>query len=188
MGRSATDDAEAVRRARAGDQDAYEVLVVRYTAPAHRAAYFFGAGSEAQDVVQDSFVKAYRALDRFRPGAEFRPWLLRIVANETRNAVRSRRRRGALAVRALAIPPPTPEPDIVVSADESRRELLAAIRALPERERLVVVCRYFLELSEDETAQTLGLPRGTVKSRSSRGLARLRERMRLPMSEEVPGA
>ena len=64
---------------------------MRYTAAAHRAAYFFGAGSEAQDVVQDSFVKAYRALNRFRPGAEFRPWLLRIVANETRNAVRSRR-------------------------------------------------------------------------------------------------
>ena len=164
------------------------MLVVRYTAAAHRAAYFFGAGSEAQDVVQDSFVKAYRALNRFRPGAEFRPWLLRIVANETRNAVRSRRRRATLALRALAIPPPAPEPDVVVTTDESRRELLDAIRGLPERERLVVVCRYFLELSEDETATTLGVPRGTVKSRSSRALARLREQMMLPMSEEVPGA
>ena len=76
----------------------------------------------------------------------------------------------------------------MVAADESRRELLDAIRGLPERERLVVVCRYFLELSEDETATTLGVPRGTVKSRPSRALARLRERTTLPMSEEVPGA
>jgi RNA polymerase sigma-70 factor (ECF subfamily) len=178
-----------VRRAREGDQDAFEALVVRYTAAAHRAAYFFGAGSEAQDVVQDSFVKAYRALGSFRAGGEFRPWLLRIVANETRNAVRGRRRRSALALRALSLAPPSPEagPEGAASVAENRQELLAAVRGLPERERSVVVCRYFLELTEDETAQTLGLPRGTVKSRSSRAMARLREQMAVPLREEVPG-
>jgi RNA polymerase sigma factor (sigma-70 family) len=160
---------------------------VRYTAAAHRAAYFFGAGAEAHDVVQDSFVKAYRALSRFRSGAEFRPWLLRIVANETKNAVRGRRRRGELARRALVMSPPTPDPEAAAAADESRRELLDAVRGLPERERSVVVCRFFLELSEAETAQILEVPRGTVKSRCSRGMARLRARMTLPLGEEVSG-
>ncbi len=75
------------------------MLVARYTLPAHRAAFLLGAGEEADDVVQEAFVKAFRHLSRFRAGEPFGPWLLRIVANETRNLTRSRRRRAALTLR-----------------------------------------------------------------------------------------
>ena len=99
-------------RARGGDLDAYEVLVARYTAAAHRAACLLGAGDDAQDVVQEAFVKAFRGLRWFRPGAAFRPWLLRIVANEARNLRRSGRRRSAAEFRAAsALPAVAPQVD-----------------------------------------------------------------------------
>ena len=175
--RRAIDDAQAVARARDGDLDAYAVLVARYTLRAHRAAFLLGAGEEADDVVQEAFVKAFRHLSGFRVGEPFGPWLLRIVANETRNLVRSRHRRAALAARVSAAGPGWPAvagPAEEALAAERRADLLAAVNALPDRERQVLVCRYFLDLSEAGTAQVLGWPVGSVKSRTSRALARLR--------------
>jgi len=175
--RRTIDDAEAVARARDGDLDAYGVLVARYTLRAHRAAFLLGAGEDSDDVVQEAFVKAFRHLSRFRVGESFGPWLLRIVTNETRNLARSRRRRAALAVRlgtAESAGPAADAPFDEVAAAERRARLLAAVRALPDRERQVLVCRYFLDLSEAETAQALGWPLGSVKSRTWRALNRLR--------------
>ena len=171
------DDEQAVARARDGDLDAYAVLVARYTLRAHRAAFLLGAAEEAAAVVQEAFVKAFRLLPGFRAGEPFAPWLLRIVANETRNLVRYRHRRAALAVRASAAGPDGPAvagPADQALAAERRAHLLAAVSALPDKDRQVVVCRYFLDLSEAETAQVLGWPAGTVKSRTSRALTRLR--------------
>ena len=153
------------------------MLVARYTLRAHRAAYVLGAGEESDDVVQEAFVKAFRHLSRFRAGEPFGPWLLRIVANETRNLSRSRRRRAALAVRlgtTESAGPAAGGPIDDVLAAERRARLLAVVNTLPGRERQVVVCRYFLDLSEAETAQVLGWPLGSVKSRTSRALNRLR--------------
>jgi len=153
------------------------VLVARYTLPAHRAAFLLGAGEEADDVVQEAFVKAFRHLSRFRAGESFGPWLLRIVANETRNLTRSRRRRAALAQRlpsAESGGTATGGPVDEVLASERRAQLMAAVNGLPDRERQVLVCRYFLELSEAETARVLQWPVGSVKSRTSRALNRLR--------------
>ena len=153
------------------------MLVARYTLRAHRAAFLLGAGGEADDVVQEAFVKAFRHLSRFRAGEPFGPWLLRIVANETRNLTRSRRRREALALRlGTAAPEGTAQngPADEVLAAERRARLVAAMNALPDRERQVLVCRYFLELSEAETAQVLAWPLGSVKSRTWRALNRLR--------------
>ena len=151
------------------------MLVARYTLPAHRAAFLLGAGEEADDVVQEAFVKAFRHLSRFRAGEPFGPWLLRIVANETRNLTRSRRRRAALALRLVG-PDATVQDGPVdeVLAAERRAGLVAAVNALPDRERKVLVCRYFLDLSEAETAQVLACPLGSVKSRTWRALNRLR--------------
>ena len=153
------------------------MLVARYTLRAHRAAFLLGAGEESDDIVQEAFVKAFRHLSRFRVDEPFGPWLLRIVANETRNLTRSRRRREALALRlgtaesgGTAAGGPVDE----VLAAERRARLVAAVNALPDRERQVLVCRYFLELSEAETAQVLAWPLGSVKSRTSRALSRLR--------------
>ncbi|MEV6598033.1 RNA polymerase sigma factor [Actinoplanes sp. NPDC051346] len=181
------DDAAAAGLAREGDPDAYEVLVVRYTASAHRFAVLLGAGEDADDVVQEAFVKAYRQISRYRGDSGFRPWLFSIVANETRNLHRSRKRRDGLALRAAAVEETGvtgPDPAEVTLAVERRRQLVEQVRRLDFREREVLVCRYFLDLSEAETAQALSIPKGTVKSRTSRALARLRDRLAV----EVTGA
>jgi RNA polymerase sigma factor (sigma-70 family) len=152
------DDATAVARARTGDLDAYEVLVARYTAPAHRAAVLLGAGGDADDVVQEALVKAYRQISRYRGESGFRPWLLAIVANETRNLHRSRRRRDGLVLRAVARegPEATGPADSAVAV-ERRRQLTDQLRLLDPRDREVLVCRFLLDLSK---AETLGLPKG----------------------------
>jgi len=161
--------------------DAYAQVVRAYQPLAVRVAHVICGGSaEAEDSAQEAFVKAYRALDRYRDGAPFRPWLLSIVANEAKNRRRSAGRRAAYELalvedRALGGAAPSPEAAVLVR--ESQRTLLSAVALLPARQRDVVACRYLLGLSEAETAAVLGLPAGTVKSRAARALARLRERL-----------
>lgn len=170
------DDDDLVARARGGDLDAFEQLVARYQTRAVRLAWTL-AGGDAEDAVQEAFVKAYRSLDRFRAGAAFRPWLFAIVANEARNRRRSAGRRERLAVRAGALAPVgvligSPE-DEALAADR-RARLAAAIESLGDRDREVIACRWFAELSEAEMAVVLSCRPGTVKSRLSRALERLR--------------
>jgi RNA polymerase sigma-70 factor (ECF subfamily) len=173
------EDSELVERARRGDEGAYEELVRAHQGIAFRTAYVIaGNASDAEDAAQEAFVKAYRALGRFRRGSPFRPWLLRIVANEARNRRRSAGRRAALSLRAAADESSgdaAPSPEGVLLADEERGRLLAAVNELREEERLVIACRFFLELSEEETAAALDVRLGTVKSRTSRALEHLRE-------------
>ncbi|KOX04832.1 RNA polymerase [Micromonospora sp. NRRL B-16802] len=172
------DDDVLVTRARAGDLEAYDLLVARHTASAYRTAVLLGAGSDSEDVVQESFVKAHHGLARYRGESSFRAWLLAIVANETRNLHRTRSRRDGLVLRAAAAHPGSEitGDDAVdaVLAGERRATLVRALRQLPGRDREVIVCRFFLDLSEEETVAMLGWPRGTVKSRTSRALAKLR--------------
>ncbi|MFG1882683.1 RNA polymerase sigma factor [Micromonospora sp. NPDC049102] len=171
------DDDVLVTRARAGDLEAYDLLVARHTASAYRTAVLLGAGPDSEDVVQEAFVKGYRKLSRYRGEASFRSWLLAIVANETRNLHRSRSRRDGLVLRAAAAHSPAIAGDDAVGAvlaGERRAQLVAALRQLPERDREVIVCRFLLDLGEQETGVMLGWPRGTVKSRTSRALAKLR--------------
>lgn len=175
------EDAELVELAKGGDVRAYGELVDRYREIAFRTAYLMARNSaDAEDATQDAFVKAYYALDRFRSAEPFRPWILRIVSNEARNRRRSASRRERLALRVVERRGPgdaAPSPDAAAIAQETRRMLLAALETLPERDREVIACRYLLELSEAETARTLGIRPGTVKSRLSRGLARLRREL-----------
>src|SRR4030095_9437816 len=96
-------DAELIDRARRGDLMAYEELVRRHQAVAIRTAHLFAPDGDAEDAVQEAFVKANAALGRFRAGAPFRPWLLRIVANEARNRRRSAGRRAGLAPAAAGV-------------------------------------------------------------------------------------
>ncbi len=172
------EDAELVRLARRGEVDAFGELVERYREIAFRTAYLIARNAaDAEDATQEAFVKAYHALGRFREDAPFRPWVLRIVANEAKNRRRSARRRQALALRVAEAHPSgasAQAPEAVAVRTESARELVAAISRLPERDRLVISYRYLLELSELETAAALGVRPGTVKSRLSRALARLR--------------
>lgn len=164
-----------MNRVRAGDRDSYAILVRRHAAAAHRAAVIFGAGQDAEDVVQVAFVKAFQALPRCRDGAAFRPWFLRIVINEAKNANRAARRRWSTTERLTTFDVPLDVSDPASSAlsGERRAALMAAVRRLPMTQQRVVACRYFLELDERETATALGLPAGTVKSRLHRALRRL---------------
>ncbi|WP_246186787.1 RNA polymerase sigma factor [Microlunatus speluncae] len=158
-----------------GDRTAFADLVRLHAPTAKRAAVLWGAGSDADDVVQEAFVKAFRAMPRFRPGAEFRPWLLRIVINETRNLHRGRSRREQRERRWWSGRPETdPGAEAAVLTAVRAETLAAALDRLPEPMRAVVTCRYLLELSEAETAACLRLPLGTVKSRLSRALRQLR--------------
>ena len=109
-----------------------------------------------------------------------RPWLLAIVANEARNRRRAEGRREGLALRAAHELPSgdaAPSPEGRALAAEQRAELLAALERLSEDDRLVLSCRYLLDLGEEETGEVLSLRRGTVKSRTSRALGRLREQL-----------
>ena len=175
-----------IAAAKAGDQRAYGQLLERHHAVAFRAAYLVaGSAADAEDATQDACMKAWLAMSRFRPDAPFRPWLVRIAINEARNRRRGAGRRATLLLRLQERPAhghtgpldsaPSAEAEAVAAAD--RAQLSAAVGRLREDDQLVIAARYFLGLSEAETAIALGLRRGTVKSRLSRSLARLQAQL-----------
>ena len=173
---------------RAGDRDAYAELVNRHAPVAIRTAALLGAGAEAEDVVQEAFVKAYAALDRFLPGAPFRSWLLRIVANETHNLHRASGRRMARERRAweqsqLLHARPDDPAEALLSLERQSALVRGLARLSPEH-RQVVTCRYLLDLDEAETAAVLGWPRGTVKSRLRRALIKLVDMLEIEASRD----
>lgn len=130
----------------------------------------------AEDVAQEAFVKAFVALPRFDPGRPFRPWLLAIVANEARTRLRARRRGLTLCDRlgsSLSRPDGDPVGDAAIGVLEGAR-VSAVLKRLPERDRDLLVLRFVVGLGERETAAALGCRTGTIKSRTSRALAKLR--------------
>ena len=133
---------------------------------------------EAEDALQEAVFKTHRALGRVRDDAEFRPWFLRIVRNEALNRRRSAGRRLGLALRSVSVSgDAVPSPETILLDTERRQQLIDALDVLPREVREVIECRYLLELSERETAEVLRIAPGTVKSRTSRGLERLRTSM-----------
>jgi RNA polymerase sigma-70 factor (ECF subfamily) len=176
-----------VRRARRGDAEAYGELTARHRPAALRVAtVVLGAPEGADDVVQQAVERAWRTIGRFETGRAFRPWLLRIVANAARNDRRSRGRRARLAVRAAAADErrhvTTPEEAAITDAD--RRTVVAALNRLAAADRLVIALRHFEQLSEQEMAEALGCAPGTVKSRLSRAMVRLRAQLAGTESDE----
>jgi RNA polymerase sigma factor (sigma-70 family) len=168
-------EGELVVRSQAGDADAYASLVRAHQDVAFRTAMLITRNAaEAEEAAQDGFVKAWRAIGRFRAAEPLRPWLLTIVANEARNRRRASGRREALALRSEPAIDAGASAEAAAIAAESRGALLGAVGRLRADDQLVIGCRYLLELSEAETAAALGVPAGTVKSRTSRALARLR--------------
>jgi RNA polymerase sigma-70 factor (ECF subfamily) len=180
------EESELIGLAKDGDVGAYEELVRRYQGLAVRTAHVVLRGaSEAEDAAQEAFVKAYHALSRFREGAPFRPWLLRIVTNEAINRRKASGRQVRLALRLAESTGESdrpsgdaaPSPEAAVLAADERATLLAAVNRLREEDRMVLGYRFFLGLSEAETAGALGCALGTVKSRQSRALRRLRSQL-----------
>jgi RNA polymerase sigma-70 factor (ECF subfamily) len=165
-GRRAT-EAGLVRAAQRGSEAAVAELFDRHWGPAYRAALLItGDRSAAEDIAQESFVSALRALPGFDLGRPLRPWLHRIVVNRAIDWSRARALRREVGADAA------PEP----AAAEDRSgggfgdEVTAALMGLDPEQRSVVVLRYVLEYTPGEISRLLGLPRGTVNSRLRRGL------------------
>jgi RNA polymerase sigma-70 factor (ECF subfamily) len=180
------DDDRLVELSNAGDVSAFADLVRRHQEMAFRAAYVvLGDADAAADAAQEGFIAMQRALNRFRPGEPVRPWLLTIVGNRARNLRRGAGRRTAAHLRAGEVEEATePSAEQAVVRLDVRRRVLDAVNELQAEDRAVIACRYFLDLSEAETASLLGVARGTVKSR----LHRARERLRIRLHEsEVDG-
>jgi RNA polymerase sigma factor (sigma-70 family) len=171
------DERDLVRAAVDGDVDAFTALVDSCRPSVMRVAYAIADG-EADEVAHDAVAKAYRGLSTFRSERSFRPWLLAIVANEARNHRRSFIRREALVLKVASRPAEAVDgPADEVARNERRQHLLDAVARLPDRDREIVALRYFCEMSEAETAAALGVAAGTVKSRLSRALVRLRDEL-----------
>jgi RNA polymerase sigma-70 factor (ECF subfamily) len=161
-------DGALVRDAQRGSADALEELFRRHWRRAHRAAFLVvHDSSAAEDIAQESFLAAIRALERFDRRRPFGPWLHRITVNRAIDHARARalRRESALAV---ARDPSAPD------GYEISDDLVRALVELSPEHRAVVVLRYLLDYTPGEIAEILGLPRGTVNSRLRRGLDRLR--------------
>jgi RNA polymerase sigma-70 factor (ECF subfamily) len=177
---TALDDDALLARVRDGDREAFGTFAERHRRAGLRvAAVISGSTEEANDIVQDAMVKVYRRAGSYRGASPVRSWVLRIVANEAKNHVRSRVRRlrrddrsAALDVRIVGA-----EPEAAVMERLDHQELAAALGRLRADDRAVLGCRFVADLSEAETADVLGITRGTVKSRTSRALERLRATM-----------
>ena len=168
-----------MERARSGDGAAFAALVSPQEEIAFRTAYLIARNAaDAEDAVQTGLVKAWRALPRFRAGRAAAPVAARDRGE--RGAQPATRRpdggRGSRCARRHEVPSggAAPSPEGSLLAAEERVELLAALERLREEDREVLSCRYLLDLSEEETAEVLSIRRGTVKSRTSRALERLR--------------
>lgn len=173
---------EWIRAARSGDVAAYERLVRAYETLAFRAAYLITRDEhDAADAAQDAFVRAYCALNTFRAGEPFRPWLMRIVTNQALNRLQANKRRLQMKERYIQQVHAQEEiPNVQHSLEtrEQNEHLMRAVTRLKPDEQALITLRYFLELPEAEVAHALNIPPGTVKSRLHRTLAKLRELIR----------
>lgn len=167
-----------VRAAQRGDEAAVEGLFHAYWPRAYRAAWLIARDEHAaQDIAQESFLAALAALDRFDRARPFGPWLRTIVARRAIDALRARALRREVGDDALATAQASAARAVAVSD-----ELLGAVAALTDDQRVVVVMRHLLELTPGEIAALLDLPRGTVNSRLRRGL----DALRVAVGEERP--
>lgn len=169
-----------VRRAVEGDADAFGELLAQHRASALRvAAIVLGSAVGADDIVQEADLRAWRSRDTFDARRPFRAWYLRVVANAARNDRRARGRRAALEIRESrrAEVDGAPDPAERAVGAEERQAVLAALNRLAPTDRLVVALRHFEQLNEQEMADVLACPVGTVKSRLARAMDRLRREL-----------
>lgn len=169
------DESVLVRHAANGDAAAWETLVGLHQEAVFRLAYLLlGDPDDAMDVAQDSFLRAWRHLRSFDTARPLRPWLLSIAANLARNRRRSAGRYITALMRAFREEPISERIEEQSARSFQARELWKAVQKLNVLDQQIVYLRYFLELPVAETAEVLSVPVGTVKSRLSRALEKLR--------------
>lgn len=170
------DESNLIQRAARGEADAWEPLMLAHQEPVFRLAYLFlGDPDDAEDVAQETFLRAYRHLKRFDSDRPLRPWLLSIAANLARNRHRSVARYLSAMSRAFLLEPAiSPKVEEGSEQKQDARQLWQAVRRLNADDQQVIYLRFFLDLSTAEAAQSLDVAEGTVKSRLSRALGRLR--------------
>lgn len=170
------DDIALAAAARSGDRDAFGLLVERETTTVYRACLrILGRPHDAEDVTQESFVAAYRAIGSYRGEGSLRGWLLRIATRQSFRRLAQRRPAADLdAVGEPLLADSTTDPTRIVVATEQRDEIREAVARLPDPYREVVALRFFGELSLAEVAEATNRPINTVKTHLRRGLERLR--------------
>jgi RNA polymerase sigma-70 factor (ECF subfamily) len=167
-------EAQQIRHARQGDQAAWEALMRAHQEPVFRLAYLLlGDPDEAKDIAQETFLRAYKALDGFDLDRPMRPWLLRIASNLAHNRHRSVGRYLAALTRFAQQDPERIKSTTIEPEDESQA-LWQAVKKMKKPFQEVIYLRYFLDTPEHEMAETLEIPAGTVKSRLHRALRKLR--------------
>lgn len=183
---NAADDVRVIRRVLAGDREAFGVLVARYGRRVHDLARrMLRDASEAEDAVQQAFLQAFRALDRFDPRRPFRHWLLRIASNLCRNRLVAGRHRPIAfggdpgEGSRPPIDPASREPNDPEDDDQAdTRRVRAALDALPETYRLAAILRYTQDLPLEAISEITGDPVATVKTHLFRARAALKEALR----------
>jgi RNA polymerase sigma-70 factor (ECF subfamily) len=176
-----TGDAEAVARARAGDREGFRQIVDRHSRPLFRLAFrMTGNEHDAEDVVQEAFLRAYRRLDGFEERAQVGSWLYRIAANCAYDLLRSRQRQedrfedegdaGSLADLASA----EPGPERLAQGSEVRKRVEVALARMTARERSAFVLRHFEGLSIEEIGEALGMDESATKQSILRGVRKVR--------------
>ena len=184
---------EALLKAfRNGDSAAFDVLIEMYSAKLYKVAYaLLGSRQDAEEVVQDTFLRAYRALQAFRGESSLETWLHRITLNLARNKYQWNHRRGSgLTVSLTAgddaggesgqeneqdVPDRRMEPDLVLEQDEIGTNIMKALNSLPDNLRETMLLRHVNDMPYEQIAQRLDCKVGTVKSRLSRGRELLRD-------------
>ncbi len=177
-------DETAVASTKAGDKDAFRVLVERHSRPLFRVAYrMTGNEQDAEDVVQETLLRAYRSIEKFDERASFRTWLHRIAVNCSLDLVRARKRRliknretyGGERVDPMeSIPAPGPTPDRVAMSLEARGRIAGAMEELTTSERAAFVMRHFEGMCIEDISQILGCRPGAAKHRVFRAVQKLR--------------
>ena len=168
------DDREAIEACQRGDREAFDRLVQRYQRDVYRLCYrYLNRHEDADDVAQDVFIRAYRAIGRFRGDSAFSTWLYRIAVNACLN-YRAARKPPALEVPdALADPSPGAQSN--VERDEQSRRVREAVSRLPEKQRATVILKVYHDLTHEEVAGILGATVGTVKANLFHALGNLKK-------------
>jgi RNA polymerase sigma-70 factor (ECF subfamily) len=169
------DESTLIRLAANGDAAAWEPLVLAHQQAVFRLSYLLlGDSDDAEDVAQETFLRAWKHLPRFDAARPLRPWLLSIASNLASNRRRSAGRYFAALTRAFRSEPPAPSLEDKTAQHTEANELWKAVQTLNLPDQQIVYLRYFLDLSVAETAETLQIAEGTVKSRLNRALEKLR--------------